>query len=146
MESAEQHIERFAKLAAEYSIEQGSRALGGVVPPIQRHGGQPALEREAFNLKPGELSGVIQIGNNYIILLSEGLTQPVVREFADVRHLLHQDILERKYRIEMAKRFEAIIKDAHVVNQLDPRKSRLPKKDQLGERQNVRATESPERS
>ena len=49
--------EFFAELAAQYSVDPASRSTGGVVPPIQKHGGQPALEAEAFRLQPGELSG-----------------------------------------------------------------------------------------
>ena len=50
-------VKNFGDLAEQYSIEPGSRSLRGEVPPIQKNGGQPLLEQEAFSLKPGELSG-----------------------------------------------------------------------------------------
>ena len=44
---------QFGKLAAQYSIEAGSNALEGEVPPIQAHfSGRPLLEQEAFSLRP----------------------------------------------------------------------------------------------
>src|SRR5690606_30835786 len=51
----------FGDLAAEYSVEPTSKALRGEVPPLGRHGGQPQLEKVAFELREGELSGVIQV-------------------------------------------------------------------------------------
>jgi parvulin-like peptidyl-prolyl isomerase len=119
-------VENFAELAAQYSIDAGSRSLGGVVPPIQRHGGQEALEREAFSLKPGELSGVIQIADKYVILLCEGITKPVVVEMSEVQDLLHEDLLEKKYRLAMARHFEQILAAARITNYLDPDQSRSP--------------------
>ena len=78
-------LENFGELAAKYSIEGSSRALQGEVPPIRKHGGQPLLEKEAFALKPGELSGVIQVDDKYVILFCEGYTKPAEVEFAKVR-------------------------------------------------------------
>ena len=47
--------ETIGDLAERYSVDPTSRTLRGEVPPIQRYGGQPALERQALSLKPGEL-------------------------------------------------------------------------------------------
>ena len=88
--------EYFGDLAAEYSIESSSRVLRGEVPPIKKHGGQPVLEEEAFSLKPGELSGVIQVEDRCIILFCEGFTQPTNVHFAAVRDLIYEDIFEKK--------------------------------------------------
>ena len=64
--------DNFGKLAEKYSVEANSRALRGEVPPIQRFGGQPQLEAEAFKLQAGELSGIIQTGATFVILYCEG--------------------------------------------------------------------------
>jgi parvulin-like peptidyl-prolyl isomerase len=119
-------VENFAELASEYSVEPGSKALGGIVPPIQKHSGQPTLEKVAFAMQPGELSGVVQVGERYVILLCEGITEPVVVDMKDVRDELHDDILEKKLRIRMAERFEQIIAAARVTNYLNPEASRTP--------------------
>ena len=65
--------EVIGNLAEQYSVDPTSKALRGEVPPIQKYSGQPALEREAFALKAGELSGIIQIADRFMILLCEGI-------------------------------------------------------------------------
>lgn len=73
--------------------------LAGEVPPIQRYGGQPALERQAFSLKPGELSGVVQVADRFLVLFCEGYTEPAKVSLDEARPELHADILEKKQRI-----------------------------------------------
>jgi parvulin-like peptidyl-prolyl isomerase len=110
--------EYFGELAAQYSIEPGSRALRGEVPPIQRHGGEPLLEKEAFSLKPGELSGVVQVGTRYVILLCQGRTQPVGVSFAEVREEIYRHVFEKKQRLAMAKYFQQLQESATIDNYL----------------------------
>ncbi len=109
-------VEHFGDLAEEYSCEPGSQALRGKVPPIKMHGGRPKLEEKAFAMKPGELSGVIQVGNMYIILLCEGYTEPVDVKFEDVRDLLYRDIHEKKLRLAMARHFQQLQQNATIEN------------------------------
>ena len=101
-----QTVENFGRLAEQYSIEASSRSLRGEVPPIQKNGGQPMLEKEAFTLKPGEISGVIQVGGTFVILFCEGYTKPVKTDFNEVKDLLYRDIHEKKQRIAMAEKFD----------------------------------------
>src|SRR5262249_13206005 len=98
----------FGDLAEEYSIEPTSKALRGEVPPIQKYGGQPQLEEVAFQLQPGELSGIIQIGDQFVILKCEGRTTPVEVNQKEVRDILYQDIYEKKLRMAMGEKFEDI--------------------------------------
>ena len=95
--------EYFGELAAQYSIEAGSQAMHGEVPPIKKYGGQPQLEEEAFQLRPGELSGVIQVGDKFIILRCEGYTKPANVDFASVRNDLYEDLHEKKLRLAMGE-------------------------------------------
>jgi parvulin-like peptidyl-prolyl isomerase len=108
--------EYFGDLAEEYSIEPTSKSLRGEVPPIRRHGGQPQLEDVAFELQPGELSGIIQLGERFVILKCEGRTDPVEVKFEDVRDVLYQDIYEKKLRLAMAKKFDEIRSQARIDN------------------------------
>ncbi len=108
--------ERVGDLAEQYSVDPTSKALRGEVPPIQRFGGQPALEREAFGLKPGELSGVIQIADRFMVLFCEGHTTPVEVTFDEVRDELFRDIHEKKQRIEMARFFTHLQESAAIDN------------------------------
>lgn len=111
--------DNFSELATKYSIEGGSRALGGEVPPIRRFGGQPLLEEEAFSLKQGEISGVIQLEDKFVILYCEGHTKPVEVEFAKVRELIYEDIHEKKLRLAMGDMFEQIQDTATIDNFLN---------------------------
>ncbi len=110
--------EYFGDLAEQYSTEAGSKALRGEVPPIRRHGGQPQLEKEAFALEEGELSGIIQVGEQFIILRCEGFTDPIDVELETVRDELHADILEKKQRLAMAQYFDRLQENATVINYL----------------------------
>jgi len=110
-------VEEFGKLAEQYSIEASSRALKGQVPPIQRHGGQPKIEEQAYSLKPGEISGIIGVGaETYIILFCEGYTEPQKVSFEEVRQSLHEDVFEKKQRIAMARAFEELKDRARIDN------------------------------
>jgi parvulin-like peptidyl-prolyl isomerase len=109
-------VKNFGDLAEQYSIEASSRSLRGEVPPIQQNGGQPFLEKEAFSLKPGELSGIVQVGDTYVILLCEGYTKPIDTSFEEVKDLLYRDIHEKKLRLAMAKAFDDIKDNARVDN------------------------------
>ena len=112
--------EYFGQLAEQYSIEPVSRSNQGKVPPIRRHGGRPHIEKEAFGLKKGELSGMVAIGDKFIIMRCLGTTQPVVTNFEAVKEELKKDIVEKKTRIVMARQFDRLKEKAEVVNFLRP--------------------------
>lgn len=111
-------VEYFGDLAEQYSVEATSRSLRGQVPPIQRWGGQPLLEEEAFRLQPGELSGVVQVGDKFVMMLCEGKTEPKKVAFEEVQALLREDIYEKKLRIAMAEHFTELQDTAQIDNYL----------------------------
>lgn len=120
-------VENFGELAAKYSIERSSRALEGQVPPIRRNGGQPLLEEEAFALKPGDLSGVIQLDEKmYVILLCEGYTTPLNVKFAEVQKDIAEDIRDKKERLAMAEYYDRLQDSTTIDNFLDPKASHSP--------------------
>nr|MCU0875033.1 peptidylprolyl isomerase [Pirellulaceae bacterium] len=106
----------FGELANQYSIEPSSRSNFGQVPPLRRHSGQPLLEKEAFRLKPGELSGIVAMGDKYIILRCQGRTQPIVKDFNAVKDELFRDIQEKKLRLAMAKQFDQLKESSQIDN------------------------------
>ena len=106
----------FGELATQYSVEAVSRSNLGKVPPIRRFGGQPLIEEEAFRLQPAELSGIIAIGDKFVILRCQGHTKPVVTDFAAVADELRNDIHEKKLRIAMAEEFDRIRESAQIDN------------------------------
>ncbi|MEM9185890.1 MAG: peptidylprolyl isomerase [Planctomycetota bacterium] len=113
-------LDYFCELAAEYSIEPTSKTLRGEVPPIRKHGGQPQMEQAAFALADGQMSGIVQVGDKFVILRSEGRTTPVSVDANDpqVRQILQQDIFEKKLRIAMAETFEQVSKRSRIDNYL----------------------------
>jgi parvulin-like peptidyl-prolyl isomerase len=108
--------EAIGALAETYSVDPTTRALRGEVPPIQRFGGQPTLEREVFALAPGELSGVVQIADRFMVIFCEGFTDPAKVSFGEVRDELYDDIFEKKQRIEMARHFSHLRESASIDN------------------------------
>lgn len=108
----------FGDLAEQYSIEAGSKKLRGEVPPIQKHRGQPVLEKEAFALAAGELSGIIQADDKFVILFCEGRTDPIQVDKTAVRKLLEDYIREEKLRIAMSKCFQQLQDHAAIDNYL----------------------------
>jgi len=121
--------ENFGDLAQQYSIDATSAAIRGEVPPIQKYCGQPLLEKEAFALQKGELSGIIQLEQErYVILFCEGLTDPVQVTFDQVKDELYADIHEKKLRVAMANYFQKLQDNATIDNYLAGT-SQSPKKD-----------------
>ena len=110
----------FGQLAKQYSIEPVSRSNRGKVPPVRRHGGRPHIEQEAFALKKGELSGVVAIGDKFVIMRCLGQTKPVVTNFEAVKTELQKDIVEKKMRIAMSREFDRLKEGAEVINFLRP--------------------------
>ena len=111
-------VEFFSDLAEEYSIEPTSKALRGEVPPIQRFGGQPQLEQAAFGLEPGQLSGIVQLGDKFLVLRCEGRTERIDVDQAEVQDILLRDIYEKKLRMAMSEKFSSIREHSRVDNYL----------------------------
>ena len=88
----------------------------GKVPPIRKHSGQPAVEKEAFSLKPGELSGIIATGGKYIVLRCQGFTEPVVSDPAAVQEELVRDLKAKKTSLAMMDKMESIRDSAEIDN------------------------------
>lgn len=108
----------FGKLAEQYSVEPVSASNQGKVPPVRKFGGQPAIEKEAFALKPGELSGIVATGGKYLILRCQGFTEPVVTDPEAVREELVRDLTETKLNRAMSDRFEKLRDSAEIDNYL----------------------------
>ncbi len=106
----------FGELAYQYSLEPASKANYGQVPPIQKFGGRPTLEDEAFRLQPGEISGLVNVGEYWIVMYCLGRTTPKVQDFDAVKSELYSDILEKKLRIAMDQMFRELRDTAQIDN------------------------------
>lgn len=118
-EKARRDPESFPDLAHEYSIEPNSRALGGTIPHIRRYSGNETLENAAFKLKPGEISGILEVEHgNYVILKCEGFTEPVVTDMTQIQDDLFEQVKDEKIQEAVAKVFQKIRADARIDNYL----------------------------
>ncbi len=109
----------FDRLAREFSADPNTRPLGGVIPPIRKHGNpdQEQIETTAFKMRVGEISGLIQVAESrYVILKCEGFTEPVVDDIRTVWGELRNQLQEEKTQTAVAKVFEKIKSDARVDN------------------------------
>jgi parvulin-like peptidyl-prolyl isomerase len=132
----------FGELAAQYSVEPSSQSNNGVVPPLRKHGGQPVLEKAAFELSPGELSGIVEVNGRYVLLKSRGFTSPVVSQMDDtVRKELYQNLLEKKQRQVMDQYLRTIHDNAEIVDFISAKNTRV----RASEAKAVLESNSPEK-
>lgn len=110
--------DEFGALAKQYSEDQ-SASVHGLIPPIRRHVGDENLERVAFGLQEGEISPVIQVANQYVILKCEkhmAETYIAERFRADAEARLRDGIQDQKLRSAAANMFQELQSQAQVVN------------------------------
>lgn len=107
----------FDRIAREHSADPNTRPLGGVIPPVRRHGGNKQIEDAAFRLQPGEVSAVIQVAENrYVILKCEAFTDPIVTDIKTVWNDLYSQLVEEKTQLAVANVFTQIKEKAVVHN------------------------------
>ena len=111
--------DKFEDLAAEFSTDPNTRSLGGAMPPIRKHGGLPQLEEAAFKLKEGEISPIIQVGEQHFILKCEGRTEPITTDPKSVWDELYAQVTEEKTQLAVANTFKDIKDRADIHNYLD---------------------------
>ena len=119
----------FEQLVYKHSTDPGSRPLGGAIPPIQRYGGNDKVEQAAFALKEGDISGVIQVETNWVIIKCEGQTEQVVSDPKEVAPQLKAQLVEEKVQKAVAKVFEKLKADSRVDNYLTGVASGASRKD-----------------
>ncbi len=111
--------DKFEDFAAEFSADPATRSLGGAVPPIRQHGGMPQLEEVAFKMKDGEISQIIEVGEQHFILKCEGRTEQVITDPKDVWDELFVQVTEEKTQLAVANTFQEIKDRAEIHNYLD---------------------------
>ena len=114
-----QNPDTFEAVARTKSADPNTRPLGGVIPPIRKNGGNPNVEDQAFKLKAGEISPVIQVAENrYVILKCEGRTEQLVEDPKQVWNELYNTVVDEKTQQSVAKVFEKVKQDARIINHL----------------------------
>ena len=69
-----------------------------MIPPIRKHGSYKEIEEAAFAMKDGEVSPVIAVADQYVILISEGTIPKANVEFDHVAPQLEEIVREKKMR------------------------------------------------
>ncbi len=119
-EKIRQAPDEFENFVRDYSTEPNSRALGGTVPPIRQFSGaHEELRRAAFKMKTlGEISGIIQVDHQYVILKFEGRTEPIEHDLDDVKIQLDQELREREVQKMVANTFDDLKSRARIDNHI----------------------------
>jgi len=73
-------------------------AKGGLIPPIYRRYPEPSIEKEAFRLKPGELSKLLTLsdGSRVILKCVQHIPPDKTKRFEDERPKLYDEVTEAK--------------------------------------------------
>jgi parvulin-like peptidyl-prolyl isomerase len=113
--------EEFENLAKDYSEDQ-SASVHGLIPPIRKHLGDPELERIAFGLEKGEISPVINVANQFVILkceqhLPETYIAPRFRRDAEMR--VRDRLQDQKLRTSATDMFRRLQQESKVQNVLN---------------------------
>jgi peptidyl-prolyl cis-trans isomerase C len=100
----------FAQLASEYSDDPGSKTKGGELGYFPKGNMVPEFENAAFNLKPGEISNVIETPYGYHIIKVEDKKAAEMPAFDSIKEQVRvkatQDAEQKKINefIEKAKK------------------------------------------
>jgi hypothetical protein len=80
-------------------------ARGGEAPPICKYCGDDNVEKEAFNLKPGEVSGLITVPDGSVLILKcvKHIDRDEKVKLETVRAALQKEIYDRKIMEEIPK-------------------------------------------
>lgn len=116
----------FGSLAKTFSVDESTRAYEGDCQPINHYSSLGEIEKMAFDLQEGELSRIQQVQEGHLIFLGLGRVPPVQGASLDsvadektkdtVRTVLQKDIAEKKMRVEVAKLFQSIRKNAKIIS------------------------------
>lgn len=112
-ESVKNSEAEFASLAKNQFIP-ALAAQGGEVPPIHKHFGDKRVEDEAFSLKDGEVSRVIEMPDKTRILLKRDgfIPEDTSVRFENERLKLHKEIAQFKLNQEVPKFFQKLRQQA----------------------------------
>jgi hypothetical protein len=95
----------FVTLAAERSTDSATRANGGELGWVPRGVMTPAFESVVFDLKPGQLSDVVETSFGFHVVRVDDVQQPVIPAFEIVKDQLRQRLAaeRRKALIDRLK-------------------------------------------
>ena len=127
LQLAKSQPEEFPQLAKQYSEDPNSASAKGLIPPVRKHMGEPAIEKAVFALQPGQVSEVVHAANQYFIFkcerhIPEANISPQYRRQADAR--LRDRIVERNLQDASNDILKQLQAKSQIVNVLNDPKLR----------------------
>ncbi len=108
--------EDFGALAKDNS-EDSSASVMGLVPPVRRHVGDATIEKMAFSLKKGQISPIIPIANQHLIIKCEEHLEATYLggpQLKEAQEKLKDRIRDQKTRTVSAELFKKLQDEARV--------------------------------
>jgi parvulin-like peptidyl-prolyl isomerase len=87
---------------------------GGLLGSFRRGELPPEIDRAAFDLAPGQISGIVTTSFGYHVLRLEAKTQPATRTFAESRPDIESRLAEAKARLRMKELIDGLVAQAQV--------------------------------
>ena len=116
---------QFGTLAKSYSNDESSASVGGLIPPIRRYTGDSRIEDAAFALANNEISKVLQLGDQWIVLQAVRRIRaemPSAKALPAITERIKDRIRDQKLRPASSKLFLEMQQKAKVVKVLgDPK-------------------------
>lgn len=104
----------FAALAREHSEDQVSRERGGELPWIAPGQTVPAFEQAAFDLEPGELSGVVESPFGYHVIQGLERQSEATAPFDEVKERILAMLREQQAREQLHTHVDALKNEKQV--------------------------------
>jgi len=107
----------FAQVAGQYSLNQGSRVRGGLLPPFSKQDDRvPAMLREAaFAIKPQSVSSPLHIEGWYHIITVERRLPKESVSFDEVREKVRQRLEDRLSERRLEDLYHQLLEQADIT-------------------------------
>ncbi len=86
----------FARMAKEYSEDESNKDKGGDLGIVMKGQTVPAFEKAAFDLRPGQISDVIETEYGYHIIRCKSRQEARVKPLAEVREQIASSLAQQK--------------------------------------------------
>jgi len=103
----------FAKMAEQYS-EDSSKESGGDWGWIERTTLNAGLSTPAFALKPGQVSKILELGNNYYLLYVEARKKAETKPLSAVRDEAETKVLQEERQVMQEKWIKGLRDKAYI--------------------------------
>jgi peptidyl-prolyl cis-trans isomerase C len=106
--------EDFAKLAAEVSDDPGTKTKGGDLDFFPRGTMIPTFEESVFNLKPGEMSGIVETEFGHHIIKLEERKASVLEPYEKIKERVKDQALQEMRKSAVSEFIDRSLKNAKV--------------------------------